>query len=193
MAVLGRTTASLLTETCLTLWTAVGWMKHTKRYVSNNRLFMRIQITIQRLNISPVKLSTGGTHKVCPLTGRQMVRVTSSLEYSSLRSRPFSEISEREASDLVMFLVVGSRRGPRYSADTAFICTESRGSTCEQVINIKHEATPPPDGYSVNTQKWGRALYKNEGKRMSFTFLLKSSWLADNFIWGKLWKNKCNV
>lgn len=72
---------------------------------------------------------------MCPLMGRLMVRDTSSLEYGSLSSRPFSWISDREANDLVMFLVVGSRMGPKYSADTAFICAESRGSICERVCD----------------------------------------------------------
>lgn len=83
------------------------------------------------------------TYKVCPLTGRLMVRDTLSLLKGSLRGtlsarlpgirlKPSSWISVREARDFVMCCCLvpdeGSRTGPRYSADTAFIWTDRRGS-----------------------------------------------------------------
>lgn len=90
------------------------------------------------------------TYKVWPLTGKLMVRDTRSLWYVSLnarlsprlpgaRLRPSSWMSVSEARDLVMCCGLlpdeGSRIGPRYSADTAFIWAERRGSIWMKNMN----------------------------------------------------------
>lgn len=60
-------------------------------------------------------------------------RLSTRLPGPRLRPRPFSWMSVSEARDLVMCCCLtpdaGSEAGPRYSADTAFIWAERRGST----------------------------------------------------------------
>ena len=99
-----------------------------------------------------------------------MVLDTLSLKMGRVRLRPpeppFSWMSVREARDLVMFLVDGSNMGPRYSADTAFIWADRRGSVWGEAERVGRKMSNYAfnrTNYTLGSQVVGGTFIREDG------------------------------